>query len=33
MARKNWDKVAEQEFMGMDPDWQKDWADLRKKRM
>jgi len=31
MARKNWDKVAEQEFQNMDADWQKDWADLRKR--
>jgi hypothetical protein len=29
MARKNWNKVAAQEFEAMDLEWQKDWGDLR----
>lgn len=31
MARKNWDKIADQEFNALDGDWQKDWADLRER--
>lgn len=25
----DWDKIAYKEFDSMDPDWQRDWADLR----
>lgn len=31
MARKNWDKIADQEFKGMDKDTQAQWADLRRR--
>lgn len=30
MARKNWDKIARQEFESMDSDAQHDWEDLRR---
>lgn len=29
MSRKNWDKVAEEEFFKMPQSFQEDWADLR----
>jgi len=30
MSRKNWDKVADNEFNAMPKNWQQDWSDLRK---
>lgn len=29
MSKKNWDKIARQEFDSMPLDYQADWADLR----
>jgi len=31
MPKKNWDKIADQEYNEMDPDAQKQWADLRQR--
>lgn len=31
MPRKNWDKVAQQEFNAMDPEAQAQWQDLRRR--
>lgn len=31
MARRNWAKVAEEEFKGMSRSWQRDWRDLYNK--
>lgn len=29
--RRNWDKIAEEEFMNMSRSWQHDWEDLYRK--
>jgi hypothetical protein len=31
MARKNWDKIAKEEFEAMGDDWKADWADLQQR--
>ena len=31
MPRKDWDKIADNEFFGMDEDAQAQWADLRRR--
>jgi hypothetical protein len=31
MARKNWNKVADKEFRGMDKQAQEQWAELRRR--
>jgi hypothetical protein len=31
MSRKNWDKVADNQFSSMPEDFQKDWEELRQK--
>jgi hypothetical protein len=33
MSERNWDEVAKREFKTMDDDWQKDWAELRRRVM
>jgi hypothetical protein len=29
MAKRNWSKVADDQFMRLDKDWQDDWGELR----
>lgn len=29
MAKAKWDKIADQQFMALDEEWQKDWGTLR----
>jgi hypothetical protein len=29
MARKKWERIADEQFAHMDKEWQHDWADLR----
>lgn len=31
MAQAKWDKVADQQFMALDKDWQADWNGLRER--
>ncbi len=29
MTRKNWEKIADEEFESLDKEWQDEWSDLR----
>jgi len=33
MSKKNWKKLADEEFTSMDIAWQRDWQDLRQRVM